>query len=256
MHARTWQVDGERRCARLQLGQLTATIDLGQPHKGLVDVHLGADRLAGGQLLGIAAASFPLSEETSWDETHTRGSDLVATCKGSAGRRVQIDALWRAVSPKPSESFIAAVELVVSVQTHLPESRPELAVRSKLSATETLRLVDAGPAGYRPVAASPGAPAVMQPGDGTGCLLLRLPGVELSYAEMAHPADFQHDELTGGAEGDGTTSVSHRLFFGRLEKGVILRGRVRGIFLPRERDTQIAAECYTAFADAKPPLGT
>jgi hypothetical protein len=40
-----------------------------------------------------------------------------------------------------------------------------------------------------------------------------------------------------------------------LEKGVMLRARVRGVFLPRRQDESLAAECHAAFAAAEPPLG-
>lgn len=246
----------ENHVARLQLGQLTAMVDLRQPNDGLVEVHLGAGRLAGAWLLGVATTSFSAGEEVRSPEKHLRGTDLVTAYEEPTSRPVRVDALWRAVSPMPSEKFVAAVELVVSVQTHLPESRPEVAVRSELSAAEAFRLVDAASARYRPLAPSPGAAAVIEPGEGLGCMLFRPPGVELSYAEMVHPADFQHHELTARPEDDGTICLSHHLFSDPLEKGVILRARVRGVFLPREDDTHVVAGCYAAFATAEPPLGT
>jgi len=39
-----------------------------------------------------------------------------------------------------------------------------------------------------------------------------------------------------------------------LEKGVLLRTRVRGAFLRREGDARLAAALYAAFAAADPPL--
>ncbi len=100
------------------------------------------------------------------------------------------------------------------------------------------------------------APAAIGPDSGTGCLLFRLPGGDLSYAEMVHPADFQYDEFQPGESRGNVVCIAHRLFRTNLEKGVILRARVRGIFLKRPDDTQIAARCYAAFAGADPPLGT
>ena len=254
MPALAWQL--EQQVARLQLDQLIATVDLGQPHEGLVEVSLGAGRLAGAQLLGIATACFPSSEEILSVESHVRGADLVAWYKESENRPVRIDARWRAVSPTPSEEFVGAVELVLSVHTHLPDSRFELAVQSELSASEVLRLLDAESLYYGPLALSPGVAEPVQPEEGPGCLLLRPSGTELSYAQMVHPADFRQGNLLAGPEGNGTMRVRHELFSERLEKGVILRSRVRGVFLPREADTRIAAACYTHFAAAEPPLST
>jgi len=254
MPALAWQL--EQQVARLQLDQLIAMVDLGQPHGGLVEVSAGGGRLAGAQLLGIATACFPLSEEILSVESHVRGADLVAWYKESENRPVRIGARWRAVSPTPSEEFVAAVELVVSADAHLPQSRFELAVQSELPASEVLRLLDAESLDYRPLALSPGVAKPVQPEEGPGCLLLRPSGTELSYAQMVHPADFRQGQLLAGPEGDGTMRVSHELFSERLEKGVILRSRVRGVFVAREADTRIAAACYTHFAAAEPPLST
>ena len=55
------------------------------------------------------------------------------------------------------------------------------------------------------------------PPDGTGCLLFRMPGSDLTYVEMVHPADFQHDELSWDASGGDTLRIAHRLF--RTESG-------------------------------------
>ncbi len=94
----------------------------------------------------------------------------------------------------------------------------------------------------------------MGPDSGTGCLLFRMPDLDLSYVEMVHPADFQYDELRRDESGGDVACITHRLFRTNLEKGVILRARVRGIFLKRSADMEIAAQCYAAFAGADPPL--
>ena len=60
----------------------------------------------------------------------------------------------------------------------------------------------------------------------------------------------------GTASGGDMLRIAHRLFRTNLEKGVILRARVRSVFLARRGDTAAAAQCYAAFATADPPLGT
>lgn len=255
MHSLVWQP--ENNVHRLQLDRLIATIDPGRPQEGLVEVSIGASRLDGAELLGIASASFPSSDERLSVECYVRGPDLMGSYEESAARPVPIDVRWHAASPAPSEKFIAAVELAISVQTQALDSRPLLTVQSRLAASQTLRLFDLDSIAYRPLTPSPGAPILLQPRGGPGCLLFRMAGTKLSYAEMVHPADFQHDELAGTPENnDETVHLSHRLFPQRLEKGVMFRARVRGVFLPREADKRVAAECYAAFAAAEPPLGT
>jgi hypothetical protein len=71
---------------------------------------------------------------------------------------------------------------------------------------------------------------------------------------MVHPADFCRDELTHETGQNPRLRACHRLFAAPLEKGVLLRGRVRGIFVPRIDDLAIAAAAYTRFAAEEPLL--
>ena len=116
-----------------------------------------------------------------------------------------------------------------------------------------LRLADAGGSRFEPVVADPSTELAL--GEGPGCLLFRRRDTEISYVEMIHPADFQRDALSVGTETTGPVLLRHRLFRQSLEKGVILRARLRGIFCATENDTSIAAEAYHAFAATEPPLG-
>jgi hypothetical protein len=56
-------------------------------------------------------------------------------------------------------------------------------------------------------------------------------------------------------------TATHLLFaaeltqFG-LEKGVILRARVRGVFVPRDRDETLVRAAWQAFVQSEPPLTT
>lgn len=249
-----WQL--QKHLARLQCDRLSAMVDVRRPVQGIVDIRTDAGRLAGAHLLAVAIPSFLAGDADSLIEHYARGIDLMTAYKQSADRPVRVDALWRTLSPAPSEQFVAAVQLVVSVRTHVSDSRPALRVQSDLPVGQARRLVDADSGRYELVAAASAIPTAMQPAEGPGCLLFRPPGIQLSYAEMVHPADFQHDELLGTPEGDGRMRVSHHLFPVRLEKGVILRARVRGVFLPRDGDAHIAARCYQSFATAEPPLDT
>ena len=52
---------------------------------------------------------------------------------------------------------------------------------------------------------------------------------------MVHPADFAGSELTQAEAPGGQVAIRHRLFVQRLEKGVLLRARVRGMFVRARR---------------------
>jgi hypothetical protein len=254
MHSLSWRLNEHR--ARLQCDRLEAAVDLLRPAEGLVEVCSATGSLAGAHLLGIAIPWFPADEPPLCIEHYVRGADLVAAYGRPTNGPARVDALWRLLPPKRSEACMAAVELVVSVCTHLRESRPELAVQSELSPSEVLRLLDAESLGYQRLVPPPDPPMDLQPQDGPACLLFRPSGINLSYAEMVHPADFRHGQLWGKTGDSGMMRVRHQLFSERLEKGVILRWRVRGVFLSRQQDTHVAAACYAAFAAAEPPLST
>ena len=84
------------------------------------------------------------------------------------------------------------------------------------------------------------------------CFIFRLRGAPLSYIEMVHPLDFVESGLT--PLGDGALRWTTRLFQGRLEKGVILRSRLKALITPRSDDIAAAALCYRDFAASEPPL--
>ena len=145
---------------------------------------------------------------------------------------------------------------MISVHTQLLDSRPELVATSSLPLAEVFRLVEAESGSFERLVASADSPLVIEPAGGPSCLVFQPPGAELSYAEMVHPADFWRDELTGSVDGQPGLRVRHHLFAGRLEKGVILRARLRGMFVPRRHDLRVVAGCYAAFTKAELPLGT
>jgi hypothetical protein len=181
---------------------------------------------------------------------------MIVAYEESSRSPVRVDAVWRAVAPAAAANSLAAVDLIVSVRTHLLDTHPNLAVESVVPASDVFRLSASQSAVCEPLGLADKGPIAIDPDRGAGCLLFRLPGDLVSYAEMVHPADFQHDELSRGVSGDRTLHIAHRLFRTSLEKGVILRARVRGIFVDRRDDARAAAACYAAFAAADPPLGT
>jgi hypothetical protein len=88
-------------------------------------------------------------------------------------------------------------------------------------------------------------------------VLLRLPELGVSYAEMVHPADPGRSELHRVSKPSpeaAALELRHHLFTAALEKGVILRARVLGVFLERADDEAAAAGYYQAFAATAPPL--
>jgi hypothetical protein len=76
------------------------------------------------------------------------------------------------------------------------------------------------------------------------------------YAEMVHPADVTRRIREGGTSMATARTTRYGLFGHDLEKGVVLRGRLRGIWLHSDQAKQRAHECLEAFLREPPPLGT
>jgi hypothetical protein len=251
-----WRLCGEH--AQLLRPNVRAAVDLAQPGVGVHAIALSDISLTGWSLLGMDAPGLIASAAQSLIEAYTRGADLVAVYGPSTPWPVRVDALWRVLEPASSEAeslFLAGVELVVSVRTEALDSRPELAVQGSVPTDQVRRLVDPDVGRFERCAPASGASRLLTPDGGPGCLLCSTASPELSYVEMVHPADFRQSRLSAGADG-GPVSIRHRLFAEPLEKGVILRARVRGLFVHRDGDSRRAAECYAAFAAADPPLGS
>ena len=122
---------------------------------------------------------------------------------------------------------LGALSLIVSVETSLLDSRPLVEVCTELPAEEVLPLDQRG-------------------------VLYRLPGAEISYAELSAPGEFQNLRLERQEQ---TFRTSRWKFFAHfLEKGVIRRARLRGVFLPREDDVARADACYEELLIAELPL--
>lgn len=249
-----WQLEGH--VARLRLVHLGATVDLSRPADGLTRVSLARRQVPAARLLALTVAWAPSGGAEAPVGCCMRRGDLMATYERTEAADVRVDAMWRAIEPRPGDGFLAGLELIVSVRSESLRAHLQLEARSKLPASEVLRPAAADPADWRPICVPPGGSLAIDAAEGPGGVLFRLAGVDLSYAEMVYPADFRRDTLTGSKEAEGTAELSHPLCCGPLEKGVMLRSRLQGALLPRADDVRLAAECYRAFAASHPVLST
>ena len=84
-----------------------------------------------------------------------------------------------------------------------------------------------------------------------GIVIYRPTGQQLSYVEFCHP----HDGISLEVKHDKADyTVRYRLFGLDLEKGVILRGRLRGLLVPRAVDVAAAHAAYERFIVEAPNL--
>jgi len=253
-----WRLNGQR--ATLHREGLEATVDLALPGRGLHGVRVASQDISAVAILGVSPPDLSPAELGPIQESYVRGRDLVATYQPSDRRPVRTQVYWR-VLPSTSPAVLAVVELVVSVQTHLLDSRPRLDVVSTFDAAELLALDCAG-----------GECESLPPGDSatTSCsarrqlnferdgpaertLLARPEGSDLSFVQLVHPTDW-----TGGLlqHEKGSSRLVHHLFPEPLEKGVIRRARVQGALVRRDDDLATAAACRRRLQIESPPLTT
>jgi hypothetical protein len=84
-------------------------------------------------------------------------------------------------------------------------------------------------------------------------MLWRLPGGELSYAEIVPASDFRRLRVE---RFDHSIGAQWEMFSEFLEKGVIRRARLQAMFVPRADDVQIVAESCQSIALRPLPLTT
>ncbi len=253
MSTPAWQLEGSQ--ARLEIAGLRATLDAPYLDAGLTGIVAAGEPLVNLRLLAVERpASNATGRPASPTECYLRGNDLVATCRESPAWPVQVDAVWRAVSLGGEARTLAAVDLVLSAHTNVLDGRPQLAIATTAPESPAFRLTDRAAAVWQSVELPAGHVQILEPSTGCGCLLLRLPGGAWSYAEMLHPVDFHRDQLT--IRDPGCVQLRHQLFPETLEKGVLVRARLRGVWVARAGDLETAAACYAAFAAGEPPLGT
>ena len=147
------------------------------------------------------------------------------------------------------------VELVVSAQTDLLDDHAVTIVKSTLPGDCVMQLSTESSDSFEVVSPTTEATDIFQlPG---GLFLTRLSGTDWSYLEMVHPSDCAGSQVVDAQDGDRHWfTTKFRLLTDSLEKGVIRRVRVRGIFIRRDDDEAQALQCYQQFATAAPPLAS
>lgn len=233
----------------LELRQLAGMVNVLRPDEGLSHMVVGGKWQVPGHALAVSSL-VSYGEEPLQVDAYERGNDLIATYAETDHRPLRIQTYWRGVTDSGLAEEIAAVDLQLSVQTHLLDSRPLLCTRSTLPADEILYLTNPDKPEFSPL---PAADFKLTGGGCPACLLLRTSATEYNYVEMIHPDDLAEVSVHCG-QGDELVEIVSSLFSGSLEKGVLLRGRLRGAFIPRERDTEFAWRCYRHLLDTDLPL--
>lgn len=261
----SWQVSGQH--VRVQQESFSAQLTLTTPYLGL---QTSINSMPPLNVLGVDVDDGQPSKPTDPLDFYPRGDDLVVTYpESSDGVRTQVYWQWAPAITSTGEMGLPGFELQVSVQTHLLDTLPKISVHAHLPACEIIECRGVDPSEYRPV---PKGDSYRLAPPEERCLqglVFRIADSDLSYAQLLHPSDVLTQSQIEASLARTQTLVeaqspdaahqyhcSSRLFHEPLEKGVIRRARVRGIFVPRENDLQAVAECGQRFVEQKLPLTT
>jgi hypothetical protein len=243
-----WSLHGNE--AELICNNLSGRIDIARPHAGLRDTQLRGKQWPA-VLLSVFRAND--ADEEFWPlslaEAFVRGDDLVATYQPISGWPFSPQLYWRANELESLEGVSSSVSLLVSIQTHLLDTCPQIGVASRFSRGELFLLSTRD--GDRPRVEPVPHSRTISPAGEICCVLLRLDGWPLSYVEIVQPGDFRESVLR--RDNNGIT-VEWHLFADFLEKGVIRRARVHAALLTRDHDFELAAACCVATQQLELPL--
>jgi len=245
-----WTITGQQ--AHLQTLDLSGTIDLSTPGTGLRQLCLADHQLAHLQLLGIARDGCTLAAFPDQDP-YSRDNSLIIRYSDQADPSHHLQVQWRCIPSEPG-LFLGGVELILSFETPSQVNLPEWTTMTQVGQQDIL--VAGGNCEQPWISLN----EIHETTDTTSStatneahmILCRFPEQQLSYLEMTPAAEpalalLPSTETTRTLWGSRTPD-------GPLEKGVILRRRVRGLFLPREKDTVLADKAYAQFQALAPPL--
>jgi hypothetical protein len=246
-NSESWQF--QHPSGNLHCGHLTAKVDAAQPQLGLHHIRLRSQSLSGHLLAVLPDNSHSWPADLA--DAYVRNRDLVATYAPSTAWPYAPQIYWRAESLTPS-GVVAAVSLLVSIQTNLLDTHPLLSATSQLPVDEVLSIASGDQLPQiEPLAR--GTHAIPSNAFTHG-LVWRLPGGQISYAEFATASDFQ--QLSADIAPGSLCTARWQLFTDFLEKGVIRRARLQAAFLPRENDVALASEFARSLASRPLPLTT
>jgi hypothetical protein len=250
----TWKL--QTPLATLQCGPLRGQVDVARPQLG-VHVLRRDDAPLDGIICRVERDATSDSSSNAWPaqlaDAYVRGSDLIANYQATKKWPFAPQIYWQAAAPESMQDAMGALSLLVSVSTHLLDTFPRICISTQLPADEVLLLTSIDDETQTSTLTGR-QESVLAPAAGASCLLWRLPGGALSYAEIMPANDFR--QLTVRPGENGMCESRWELFSEFLEKGVIRRARLQSAFVPRHNDAELAA-AYSRQISARPlPLTT
>lgn len=291
MNESPWKLDGA--AATLAAGEFTAQVAVDQPGRGVHDIAWAGKpiEMARSWLALREASPRPWERIGEIEDVYIRGRDLVAVYAETEAHPLRYIVYWRALEEDQLRGAAAGVDVVVSVQTSVLDIKSTAYVSSQFGVDEAWasappdrqwRQIAAETRRERPgdrhdrdellAAAQQRIASATASRDDT--FLFHLAGGMWSCGEMIHP----RDRMTSYADvfqfpgvpplgmnpadwnSDGemlrAATSNHSILGLRMEKGVLLRARLRAVLARRENAKEVVAACREAFEHAELPLTT
>jgi len=230
--ASPWRLEGT--VATLSAAGLSIAID--RPAEGVRGVPGACGTVLGIEPVVEGSTALLLDQSTT---AYVRGDDLVAQYKPTRDFPFRSEIYWRwRTSPVPG------LQLIVSVETDLLDTQPELRITTQTGAATCQALAAEGDR-----LAANDSPET----ETIDAALLQLPTGE-RWLEMVHPSDRSEAGFSRMAEPAGDEAICWNLFAQFLEKGVIRRARLAASLLSPSDNIATASASYANFASQPPPL--
>lgn len=243
----TWKQEPNRNIAKLQSldERFVMPVDAEWPNRGISELVLDGKRFDTCKFLQLHFPGKTASAPEPVAEAYIRGDDFVVTYTQPPERTIRPQVYWRSLQFGDS-TF--GVQVILSTQTDQLASEPESSVVSVFRQADVFSV---NAENLQPIERSNAAQR-----DPDFCTFLIRPHSipEWSFVQIISPTDLSDSFVRNTA--DGNLEIGFHLFRHELEKGVIRRGQVCGVFLPRHNDQQSATEIYEQLRDWRPPLTT
>ncbi|MEZ6119174.1 MAG: hypothetical protein R3C28_21750 [Pirellulaceae bacterium] len=243
----TWKQEPNRNIAKLQSldERFVIPVDAEWPNRGISPLVLNGQRFDTCKILQLHFPGKAASAPEPVAEAYIRGDDFVVTYTQPPERTIRPQVYWRSLQ---FGDLTFGVQVILSTQTDQLASEPESSVVSVFDEADVFSV---NAETLLPIERS----NVAQRDPDLYAFLIRPHSTpEWSFVQIISPTDLSDSFVRITAEGKLETGF--HLFRHDLEKGVIRRGQVCGVFLPRQNDQQSATEICQQFSDWQPPLTT
>jgi hypothetical protein len=259
----SWLLDAPH--ATLRSRALRGELDVSRPELGVSRLTINQQACAG-SLFGVVRCAADRIGQSAVDDVelgqlpsqeladmYVRGNDLVAAYQPTEAWPYATQLYWQVSDASCAPALLSSVSLLVSLQTHLLDTWPRMCIDTHLEAVEIAHVDCASPLANA-IGMLPLGTNTIRSDTEACCILYRLAGMPISYAEMMPGSDMR--SVTISRANDGTCHSRWELFAEFLEKGVIRRGRMHSIFVPRDDDIGLARAACNELQRRPLPLTT